>query len=596
MARRPLETHPLVLRRLDVLRVTEVTPRMRRVTLGGPELAPFARDGLRQPGFRAPGFDDHVKAIFAGPDELEDVLPIQLAHGIEWVEAPARIARDYTPRRVDPAAREIDLDFVLHGDGPAASWAAGAVPGDALWIVGPKSSLVLPERLDWIVLIGDETALPAIGRYLDERPTEARVRAVVLIEHPSARQELPLRVGDTLDWVVARPGDREALLAAARAALPPGDASAGFVWAAAESRALLPLRRFLGRERGIDKTRTSLTGYWHADAAADAAFPPVPSPAAWFAVRAALVSGLLDAVADQPGADREALARGRGLPPAALAALLPTLAHHGLVLEDRGGGWRIGPAGEALLADPHAREGYDGPEGETMHALGELAAGLRDGAPARAIVRGATLAAELGRDAERFAEHCADAEVLRFVLGGLIADPVWEEVASARFAGPGAAVLLDLLREAGWRGAAAASGTPAQRSVLLAAPEFRAETASDGAAECVDADDAVDAEAIALELGACTDREAAERFEALRGRARRAIVVDRARPDALDPRAHEAQLLALAATGAGLRDARSLERLAAPVGWRLERVVGLGWGFEAVILADAPLAPIAENK
>ncbi|MEB4616465.1 siderophore-interacting protein, partial [Leucobacter sp. M11] len=114
MAQHRFRPLPLVHRRLTVLRVARVTPRMLRVTLGGEELTGFTRDGLDLAAFDSPGFDDHVKLIFAPGGDLAAALPRQLADTIDWPAAPHRETRDYTPRRFDPVAGELDLDFVLH--------------------------------------------------------------------------------------------------------------------------------------------------------------------------------------------------------------------------------------------------------------------------------------------------------------------------------------------------------------------------------------------------------------------------------------------------------------------------------------------------
>ncbi|SCG03629.1 NADPH-dependent ferric siderophore reductase, contains FAD-binding and SIP domains [Streptomyces sp. Ncost-T6T-2b] len=324
-AQRAYTTHPLVLRRVTVRRVEEVTPRMRRVVLGGEDLAAFTRDGIGHPGFAAPGFDDHVKLILAADGDVRAALPAQLPHGIEWTPAEHRLTRDYTPRRVDLDAGELHLDFVVHGDGPAESWSAAAREGDELWFVGPKSSLRLPERLDWIQLVGDETALPAIGRFLDERPLDVPAHVLVTVSDDVARQDLALRDGDTVTWVLAEPGDAAALESAVRALpVPPGE---GYVWAAAESRALLPVRRYLQRERKLPKDRVNITGYWHreepvapeAEASAEAGAAPtapagIPSPLPWLAARAALQLGVVDAVADTPGISADGLAHRLGVP------------------------------------------------------------------------------------------------------------------------------------------------------------------------------------------------------------------------------------------------------------------------------------------
>lgn len=294
--------HPLVVRRLRVLRTRFVTPRMVRVTLDGPKLGAFERNGWNMPEFAYGAFDDHVKLLFASDGDVEAVLPRQAEHGIEWTASETRLARDCTPRRLDRAAGELDLDFVVHGGehatGPAEDWARGARPGDAVHLVGPKSSASNPDGIRRVVLVGDETALPAIGRFFDERPIDAPAHAIITIADESARQDLAARAGDEVQWVIAAPGDPAPIVAAVEALgeLP----EQTYFWAAAESRALLPVRRHVTRTLGIPKSHVDVTGYWHlvehdeTDASGEAATddtdahehlePPIP----WFAVRAAL--------------------------------------------------------------------------------------------------------------------------------------------------------------------------------------------------------------------------------------------------------------------------------------------------------------------
>jgi len=145
-------SHEIKRRKLEVLRVTDITPRMRRITLHGPQLA----------GFISLGTDDHVKLFFATTPEENAVLET-FAPG-SGDEGPRPSMRDYTPRRYDEASGELDIDFVLHGDGPAATWAAQAQPGQFLHIAGPRGSMIVPDIFDSYLLIGDETALPAIAR------------------------------------------------------------------------------------------------------------------------------------------------------------------------------------------------------------------------------------------------------------------------------------------------------------------------------------------------------------------------------------------------------------------------------------------------
>ncbi|MFG3108605.1 siderophore-interacting protein [Streptomyces tendae] len=581
-ARRAFTTHPLVLRRVTVRRVLDVTPRMRRVVLGGEQLGAFTRDGMEHPAFAAPGFDDHVKLILASDGDVRAALPAQLPHGIEWTPAENRLTRDYTPRRVDPAAGEVDLDFVTHGDGPAAAWARAARVGDELWFVGPKSSLRLPERPDWILLAGDETALPAIGRFLDERPVDAPAHVLVTVADDAARQKLALREGDTVRWVLAEPGDAAALEAAVRALpLPAGE---GYAWAAAESRALLPVRRYLGRECGMPKERLNITGYWHREeAAATAQAPdaptggeaaPVPSPVPWLVTRAALRLGLVDAVADAPGVALDALAGRLGVPAPRIGVLLPLLAAHGVVV-DGPDGLRLGPAGEELL-DDHAREEYAGHEAELLLSLAELAPALLEGGSPWQRASGATLHDTVVRDAERYGELVEECEQLAFLLNGLTADPLWAGVETCLLTGPGSAAVVAALDDAGRRPRLriAEDEVPAEAlRAYVAAPERIDWTGGP-------ADVAVAAKALAHR----TDDEAAALLTRLAAWAPTAVLVEASRPDGLSPHAAEAALHAYAATGSPLRDSPALEALAHRTGWHVDQVIALGWGTEATVL------------
>lgn len=580
MTHRDFVTHPLILRKLDVVAVHDVTPRMRRITLGGPEFGAFERDGLALGAFHAPMFDDHVKAIFADEADLPAALPTQLAHGIEWNVAPARIARDYTPRRVDHERGEVAFDFVLHGHGPAATWARDAAPGDALWIVGPKSSIVLPDALDWIALIGDETALPAIGRFLDERPTAAPARIVITVSSPRERQELALRDGDTIEWVVAEPTDRAALERAARDAIPEqGD---GFCWAAGESRTLLPIRRLASRERGLPKSRISITGYWHAEPDDGTLAPEIPSPVAWFTVRAALRSGVLDDLADHPGATPGEVAGRRGLSADAVASLVPTLTHYGMVAVSgtAADGLVIGPAAEALLADEHDRDAFDGHDGDVLHALGALPEALASRRSAWEVARGRTLAKDIERDRDLCAVQCAAASVLRFLTPALLRDELWTDAQRVLLTGPGAAEVADLAREQGVESELLLGGTETEVAVLTDRSEHGI---ADIGPELPHADVGI----AAFALRDRTDAEARTLLQQLRARTDLLVIVEATAPDALDPHAHEEHVRAIAVTGTDMRDAEALAALGRRTGWMHERNIPLGWGVQAMVLHGA---------
>jgi NADPH-dependent ferric siderophore reductase len=246
--------HPLKMRMLQVARTQRVTPRLLRVTLVGDDLA----------GFTSASFDDHVKVFIPKPGEDRPVLPEVGPDGpIRTADGPRPIARDYTPRHFDPVAGELDLEFVLHGDGPATTWAAQARPGQFVGVGGPRGSFVIPEAFDWHLLIGDEAALPAVARRVEELPSGKRVIAVLLTD--DAEGQVPLGSDADLDihWLHRGAGttDDGALFVKrlARIVLPAGQ---GYVWAAAESQAVRAVREHLVNERGIDKKRIRASSYW----------------------------------------------------------------------------------------------------------------------------------------------------------------------------------------------------------------------------------------------------------------------------------------------------------------------------------------------
>jgi len=244
--------HDVVLRRLAVLRVEPLSPHMRRVTFGGPELR----------GFRSAAPDDHVKLFFPNRDG-ELVLPALGPNGAEFPAGrePSSM-RDYTPRRHDAARGELVIDFVLHGDGPASNWAMQAAPGQRLGAGGPRGSHVIAGDFDRYVLMGDETALPAIGRWLEELPAGARATALVEIPEAADRQALSSRGEVEIRWLARDGAEHGELLERALHELPAiaGDA---FYWIAAESRRARTMRQWLD-QRGVPKDWIKATGYWQA--------------------------------------------------------------------------------------------------------------------------------------------------------------------------------------------------------------------------------------------------------------------------------------------------------------------------------------------
>ena len=248
--------HQLTMRTLEVLSTKRMTPHMQRITLKGEQLH----------GFVSASPDDHVKLLFPNADG-ELVFPALGPNGPDFPPGskPSPM-RDYTPREHDAARNELIIDFVLHGDGPASTWAEQAKPGQHIGVGGPRGSFLIADDFDHYVLIGDETALPAIGRRLDEMPADAHVAVLVEIPEQADRQPLGSQAEFDVTWLERNGVNAAAseLLESALRELPklPGDT---FYWISAESRRVRAMRRYLAEERSVPKEWIRATGYWKTD-------------------------------------------------------------------------------------------------------------------------------------------------------------------------------------------------------------------------------------------------------------------------------------------------------------------------------------------
>ncbi|MGY4535112.1 NADPH-dependent ferric siderophore reductase [Pseudomonas sp. TE3786] len=244
--------HEIKRRRLQVLRVTDITPHMRRVTLGGPELA----------GFTSLGADDHIKCFFAQNAAEQAALESMQFGGKGNDDDPKPAMRDYTPRRYDAALNELDIDFVLHGDGPASTWAEQAKPGQHFYIGGPRGSMIVPDIFDSYLLIGDETALPAIARRLEELPAGRQVLALIEVPNAAEQQSLQSAASVEVQWLHREAGQN--LLSAVKAlnGLPSGSL---YTWVATESATSRRIRRVLLDDFGVNEDFFKAAGYWKLD-------------------------------------------------------------------------------------------------------------------------------------------------------------------------------------------------------------------------------------------------------------------------------------------------------------------------------------------
>lgn len=262
--RRERQTRTISIRRLRVVRTEDVTPRLRRVILTGQDLRGFP--------FQEFAAADKVKLFFPDPSTGELPTPESTEKGLRWPGGRKPETRSYTVRGFDPEASdglgELSLEFVLHDHGIAGAWAVRAQAGDELSILGPKGTRSFPDDASQYLALGDETALPAISRIIEEAPVGSRVTAVIEVADAAEEQPLISRTGAEAEirWVhrdtaPIADGDGSALQTAVRE-LDLSDPEGLFVFAAGESHAMSSLRRTLGELARLDKRQLDIHGYW----------------------------------------------------------------------------------------------------------------------------------------------------------------------------------------------------------------------------------------------------------------------------------------------------------------------------------------------
>ena len=236
-----------------VLRRERLTPHMIRVVFGGDGLRDFAT---------GPYTDSYVKLLFPAPG-VAYPQPFDLAavrRDLPREQWPR--TRTYTVRNWDPAALELTIDFVHHGDtGLAGPWAATARPGDELHLAGPGGAYAPDPTADWHLLIGDESALPAIATALAALPAGAPARVFLEVGGPEEEQKLDSPGSVEITWL-DRPADAPgaALVAAVTAAEFPAGRAHAFLHG--EAHFVRELRRHLRHDRGLGREQLSVSGYW----------------------------------------------------------------------------------------------------------------------------------------------------------------------------------------------------------------------------------------------------------------------------------------------------------------------------------------------
>ncbi|MCV7315878.1 siderophore-interacting protein [Mycolicibacillus parakoreensis] len=258
MAGRPVHT-------FEVLRTEPIGSHMVRVILGGNGFDTFTPSEFT---------DSYVKILFVGADVDVAGLPRPLTRDSFDSLAPDQrpVVRTLTVRRVDPAARRMAIDVVVHGEqGTAGRWAATARPGEPVYLMGPSGAYAPDPDADWHLLAGDEAALPAIAVALEALPPDAVGKAFIEVAGPEDEVALEHPAGVQLRWVHRggradlvpdeRAGDHAPLIEAVRTtAWLPGQVQV-FIHGEAQT-VMHNLRPYIRKERGVPAARASISGYW----------------------------------------------------------------------------------------------------------------------------------------------------------------------------------------------------------------------------------------------------------------------------------------------------------------------------------------------
>ena len=261
MAGRPIHT-------FEVLRTEQIAPHMVRVVLGGNGFETFTP---------VEHTDSYVKVVIVPPGVDVPALARRRALTLDsFAELPADqqpTVRTYTVRYADADARELSIDFVVHGDtGVAGPWAANAKPGDPAYLMGPSGAYSPDPAADWHLFAGDEAAIPAISVALAALPADAVGQAFIEVGGPRDEVALSAPEGVTVTWVHRggradlvgddNAGDNAPLIDAVKSApWLPGQVQV-FIHGEAQT-VMHNLRPYIRKERGVDaKWASSVSGYW----------------------------------------------------------------------------------------------------------------------------------------------------------------------------------------------------------------------------------------------------------------------------------------------------------------------------------------------
>ena len=252
---RKLRREPPPLQPVEVLERVERSPRLLRITLIG--------DGLKTLEVDQPAAS--VRLLVPGPGD--DDLEMPTWDGNEFLRADGTrpLLRTFTPLRVDNDAGRMDLEIVRHDGGAVSGWAETVSPGDPAAVNGPGRGFDLPDGTTRLLLLGDETALPAVAQLMEWMPVEVEIEAHVEVVTDEAVVSMPdgSAVADhrAVTWHVCDPPGG-ALVELARSLTADDLPDTTHLWAAGEASAMQAIRNHLFDDLGLARSRATVRGYW----------------------------------------------------------------------------------------------------------------------------------------------------------------------------------------------------------------------------------------------------------------------------------------------------------------------------------------------
>lgn len=233
----------------EVIRKTQLSPNMLRVTFGGEAMKGFPEDAQSA----------NIKLLLPHADQSQASF-IEALNG----SGPKPIKRTYTVVHFNVDTNELDIDFALHTHaGPATTFALNAQSGDIVGIAGPSQPKLVNPDADWFLIAGDMTAIPAIEANLRYLPENAQGYVVIELQNEKDQRDFQKPDNLQLSFLLnAKPEEGNSQLAQMVIALPWLSGTPD-VWIAGESNGVRAMRTYLAKTKNLDRRCRYTSGYWH---------------------------------------------------------------------------------------------------------------------------------------------------------------------------------------------------------------------------------------------------------------------------------------------------------------------------------------------